>query len=176
MALVAHTVSDNNFFDFSNIWLCIETLTSIILFIYNPDRPMLITWYEIVDAMSETKKNLHAKYGIHGFTDTLTINSTKLFGYKYQFQSSKILFFYIDAQRGVLSTQSIQVTLNYFLVDRLGQSKQKINQRCTMLHSNFQIHNSLVKGCYILKILSKEWKRVDCVENTMQVLHSQQRD
>ena len=44
-----------------------------------------------------------------------------------------------------------------------------------MLHSQFQIHNGLVKVGSIIKMLSKKWKRVDYVEDAMQGLHSQQR-
>ena len=53
---------------------------------------------EIVDAMSERKKNLHAKYGINGGIETSTINSKKLFRYKYQVKSNSFVLQFMADQ------------------------------------------------------------------------------
>ena len=82
VVLIAHTVSDESLFAFVKKLLCIKTLATIIYCIYNLNEPISITSDEIVDAMSERKKNLHAGYGIHGVTDTFKINSTNVFRYK----------------------------------------------------------------------------------------------
>ena len=50
-------------------------------------------------------------------------------------------------------------------VGLVGQSKQKIQ---------VQMHNSLVKGCSIMKMFTKNRKRGDCVEYTTQGSHSKQ--
>ena len=49
--------------------------------IFNLDIPMSIMSDEILDSMSDMKKNLHAGYGIYGVTDTFTINLTNVFRY-----------------------------------------------------------------------------------------------
>ena len=43
-----------------------------------------------------------------------------------------------------------------------------------MLLSQFQIHNGLMKGCSIMKMMFKKCKRVYYVEYAIQGLHSQQ--
>ena len=64
----------------------------------------------IVDAMGETKKHIHSEYGIHGVTETFTINSKNVFRYKYQFHGRKQWFCDINKQRGGVSTRNRQVT------------------------------------------------------------------
>ena len=74
MALIEYTVSDESIFSFEENYLFIKTIDTIIFCIYNLDRPMSITSYEIDDTISERKKKIHAGYGIHGVNYTLTIN------------------------------------------------------------------------------------------------------
>ena len=53
-----YSVSDDSFLAFTNNCLFRETLATIILCIYNLDGPMLINSDEIVDVISDRKKNL----------------------------------------------------------------------------------------------------------------------
>ena len=57
---------------------------------------MQITSDEIVDAMIKRKKNKHAKYGVHSVTESVKINSTNVFIYKYQVHGRTQWFFYIN--------------------------------------------------------------------------------
>ena len=136
---------------------------------------MSIISYEIVDTTSERKKNLNAKYGIHGVIEPLTINSTNVFRYKYQVHESTQWFFYINSQIWGVSTLSSQFTPELFScrLMRLGETENKANMHNfthPILNAQWFSDRMIYNGDVF-----KKWKIGDYVEDTTQGYHSHQR-
>ena len=108
-----------------------KKITTSICCIYNLDGPISTTSDEIIDAMSDRKKNIHSKYGIHGVTEPFTINLKDLFRCEYQVHGRTVWFFGITAQRGGVSIRSSQVTPELFScrLSRLVQTEKKSNTK-----------------------------------------------